>query len=151
MTADKPILLAIDPGANTGIAIFKFGILVHADLINLDSVKDQSKINELILLRSNPKVRTVVEIPIVYLGSKSKVNPNDLIRLTYRAGALGGFGAETITPVSWKGNVPDDILYKRILSKLTDTEKQAIPNRGKSVLHNTLDAIGIGLKKLGRF
>jgi hypothetical protein len=146
----KEYLLTIDPGANTGIAIWHQRTLIRADLINLESSRDQTKIADLIAFRSSTPVRTVIEIPIVYLGSKSKVNPNDLIRLTYRAGALGGFEAETITPVAWKGNVPDEIIYNRILSKLSDEEKQVIPNRGKSVLHNTLDAIGIGLKKLGR-
>ena len=150
MSKDKPILLTIDPGANTGIAVFRDGVLAQSDLINLKSYRDAWKIDEVIKIRSMPHVRTVVEIPIAYIGSKAKVNPNDLIRLAFRAGALGGFEAETITPVKWKGNVPDKILYRRILSALNDDEKATIPERGESVLHNTLDAIGIGLKLLRR-
>lgn len=137
--------LTIDPGAHTGYAIWKGSSLLRAGLINLKTVDSKQELENLFRFRDMPGVKTTVEIPIAYLGSRAKVNPNDLITLSYRAGYLGGPTAKTILPVTWKGNVPDKILYARIMKKLSKEERDTIPTLPKSVLHNTLDAVGIGL------
>jgi hypothetical protein len=87
---------------------------------------------------------------------KSASRPNDIITLAITAGRLTQpWPKEEITwyaPHEWKGQVPDDILEKRILGRLL-TDELAILNRldfPKSRKHNVTDAIGIGLVFLKR-
>lgn len=137
------ILAAIDPGANAGVAYFVDGYLILAELVTDPDYHVHTAID-----------RLVIELPLVYLGGRSKVNPNDLIKLAFRTGritaGIPNSKVEFVRPVSWKGGVPDSVLYKRITSKLNDKEAKALPDIGKSRLHNVLDAIGIGLYSLGR-
>jgi hypothetical protein len=134
-------LVSIDPGANSGVAYWELCILQAANLVTQDLFAQESRMIAV--------CETVVcEIPVVYPG-KTK-NPNDLITLAYRAGCLAGPKAILVQPVSWKYQLPDDILYKRIRAALTSTELQRIPDLPESKLHNVLDAIGIGLHYLKR-
>lgn len=57
---------------------------------------------------------------------------------------------ETIYPVTWKGSLPDGILYRRILSALSAEELALIPKLPAGLVHNVWDSIGIGLHVLGR-
>jgi len=100
---------------------------------------------------------TIVELPRVYPAGRQPVPPNDLITLAYRAGLLARAVAqdgciETVYPHEWKKQVPDEILYSRILRELEESERKVIEAAGcaKSTKHNMLDAVGIGLVKVGR-
>ena len=95
----------------------------------------------------------VIELPQVYAGSKSKGNPNDLIKLAYEAGrVVGSAAAKVIKPREWKGTIKKEVMLKRILSKLDDRELRLLKGLGlpPSKEHNVVDAIGIGLWALGR-
>src|SRR5262245_29015263 len=135
-------MITIDPGVHgSGIAWWSNGHLVQ---ISYHTVLP-------------PQVdyhNIVIEIPQVYLGSKSKGNPNDLIRLAYAAGCLVGdrLGVETVWPRQWKGTIKKEAMLRRILSKLTPFELGMLQGLGlpPSKEHNVTDAVGIGLWKLGR-
>lgn len=98
----------------------------------------------------------VIEKPQIYQGRKQKGDPNDLIDLAIEVGVLSTlFSDGTVTlvkPREWKGQVPKEVMLKRILSKLTADELQLIKGLGlsKSQSHNVVDAVGIGLWALGR-
>lgn len=128
--------------------------LVYTRLVKEVQIQEwQSWIEHYCLQNGREVYRTVVELPIYHTEGKSKVPPSSLITLGFSAGRLvpcQSLEVETIWPVTWKGSLPDEILYARIMSVLTEKEKALIPKLGQSLLHNVLDAIGIGLHVLGR-
>ena len=100
----------------------------------------------------------VVEWPQVYAQGKQKGDQADLLSLAAVDGAIvGAFGlseAASVLPRVWKGQVPKEIMVSRILLRLTDGERgifeactREVP---KSLRHNVVDAIGIGLFTVGR-
>ena len=95
----------------------------------------------------------IIELPQVYMGSKSKGSPNDLIKVAFAAGqTVMGRVYETVSPRQWKGTIKKEAMLKRILSRLDDRELSLLKGLGlpKTVEHNVIDAVGIGLWKLGR-
>ena len=134
-------MICIDPGVKAcGFALFTEGYLAHAVYC--------------------PKTETpysgdlmVIEMPRIYPGSgQQKGDLNDLLDLAavvgYCEGRFGG-RIERVFPARWKGQVPKKIMTARILSKLSPLELSKIQRVGAKD-HNTIDAIGIGLWKLGR-
>jgi hypothetical protein len=148
------VLVTIDSGSKGGGSVWDSGELVHCRLIKDFQLRDwQLWIAEYCLQNDREIYKTVVELPIYHTQGKSKVSPQTLITLGFSAGRLVptySQEVDTIWPVTWKGSLPDEILYRRIMSVLSDTEKALIPELGQSLLHNVLDSIGIGLHTLGR-
>lgn len=144
------MLCTIDSGANAGIALWWHGQLVYCRLVRAREVREW----QLQCLQSSPISRAVVEIPIVRSNQGTKVDPNGLIKLGVSAGrlvpALCG-EVKTLIPNQWKGSLPDEILYRRIMAALSDEEKALVPKLAQGLLHNVLDAIGIGVNELGRW
>lgn len=97
----------------------------------------------------------VIELPQVYVRSRSKGDPNDLIML---AGLVGAFvynfdsrdGHKLYKPAEWKGQVPKDIMETRIKGRLSEAELHAVELPARSLAHNVWDAVGLGLAHLGR-
>ena len=107
---------------------------------------------------------------MIYPRGQTK-NPNDVVELALNAGEWGGLyrqwaDVEYVFPFQWKGSVPKSIHHTRVLAKLSEAERavadQAI-SRGRSGVskslatpvpaskrHNVLDAIGLGLFRVGR-
>lgn len=93
--------------------------------------------------------KLIVEVPRVY--PRTTPEPNDLIDLAmaagFFAGAWGSIETVHVHPRQWKGTVRKDIMLKRIEARLSAREKgildAAVPQ--KSLRHNVVDAIGIGL------
>lgn len=138
------MLLAIDPGADSGWAIFFQGVLVSCGLG--DDPKPLPDRLELL----------VVERPVIYPGGRTR-NPNDQITLALSAGEwLGRFRARSrevqlIEPRAWKGTIDGDVCNARVFGRLDAGEQmvvddairaQKVPARKR---HNVLDAVGIGL------
>lgn len=138
------ILAAIDPGACAGLAVFGAGALLE----RVDLVRGPG-----------PRIvcdRLVVERPII---RGRKVDANKIATLAARAGELvgaSGFGGavEWVEPYRWKGQLPKDVMGRRILARLTpvelslwETTADAWP---RGLRHNALDAVGIGLWALRR-
>ena len=147
MGSQKPKTISIDPGVNhCGIAVFEEKTLKYAKLIENDSM-----ITKAIVAEEKDSPIGAIEVPQVYRVSKG--DPNDLINVALAAGAHSA-SFETVKfyrPREWKGNVPKDVMCRRILGRLTEEEKTRIEYcKQKSLHHNILDAIGIGLFHIGR-
>lgn len=99
----------------------------------------------------------VVEVPQVYQQRSWKGDPNDLIDVAVVAGRIAqefGDGAEVrlVRPHAWKGSVPKDVMLRRIENRLDDRERSVLhaAKAPASLLHNVVDAVGIGLWAIGR-
>jgi hypothetical protein len=152
-------LLAFDPGNTTGWAYFQGGVLVCAGYGKLEeilysapglTVGDETRLFETdAVLIEKPQWRP-----------HDKIDINDIITLAVAVGELkraywkpiNGPRIEEVFPTTWKGSVPKDVHNKRVLSKLTPQELAQVPlrPRAKTPDHNCVDAVGLGLWKLGR-
>ena len=139
------MLLAIDPGATQGWALFD-GLTKNARLIRAGlgrppfTPAEWEKINKLVVERPH--------------AGDQKSTKKDLITLSIRAGEAGGlYGhlssvrAEYIEPATWKGSLPKARGNEIVLERLTAQEKALL---GAKPNHNVLDAVGIGLYKIFR-
>jgi len=97
--------------------------------------------------------RMAIELPQVYVRSRSKGDPNDLILLAGLVGALTHwFHGMTFMyhPHAWKGTVPKEIMTARILKRLSEEEQSKIEKSPKSLIHNVYDSCGLGMHHLKR-
>lgn len=145
-------LIAIDPGEQTGWAIFKAGGELHSCGLFTSALDLYAKVGLV--------SKAIIEIPQIY--PKDPVPPNDLIKLALTAGGYKlelerhGVRVETVKPREWKGQVPKAIHHKRIAAALRTDETMVVQHKlsciAKSYQHNVWDAIGLGmwwLKKNG--
>jgi hypothetical protein len=149
-------LLTIDPGADQGWGLFENGLLYTCGL-------GDPWAGLYTLVHGRPDL-LVIECPQVYPRSKKRVDPNRLIVLARRVGRaedraeLLRIPVELVFPRAWKGTVDGDVMIERIRSRLSAAELAlvdgALGPKGKPVakgkLHNVIDAVGLGLWKLGR-
>ena len=81
---------------------------------------------------------------------------NDMLDVAWAAGeAVGPFVAKGVRvtrwkPEEWKGSVPKKIMMERILSVLSEDEKERIRWHSAKLDHNIIDGIGLGLRYLRR-
>ena len=162
MKRQKPpkYLLTIDPGDQTGWALFKDGVLVEC------GYGKSAKIMSLGLLARRRGV-VVVEIPVIYPGHKQKKPPQKILRAAVLGGRFmgrfeaGGHDVQEVSPKEWKGTVPkpakaseEYIITRRVLQMCSEEEarliKQTKSARAKQLNHNLIDAVGIGFWWLGR-
>jgi hypothetical protein len=149
------MLLAIDPGLDTGWAILLDGKLLNAGLGDPPAATGCTKV--------------VIERPQIYQGRSSRANPNDLITLAIQVGRYterfaAGRDVEHLLPHTWKGTVDPDILCRRVWASLDEREKDLLGSRlsplarepfnaenlteGKR--HNVIDAVGLAKWSLKR-
>jgi hypothetical protein len=162
------MLLAIDPGTDTGWALFSDSSdrddryrLIACGLGD-PRLSDRHRIADI--------TRVVIERPMIYPRGQTK-NPNDVLSVAVNAGEWGGLyrqwaTIEYVLPFQWKGSVPKAIHHERVLAKLSDAERAVVDQamaRGRSDAsqaqakrvargkrHNVLDAVGLGLFGVGR-
>lgn len=174
------MILALDPGLrHCGCAVFDRAGLIGAALVKNTEKKARGPGAALSMAAEvgrwarmkgfSPGGVLVLEYPRVYPGMRDN-DPNDLIELACVDGALAAwFSTETVHyfPSEWKGQVPANPTARQILKRLRPDEMGRVEKvydfaealaraeaRQKDVAHsthNTLDAVGIGLKYLGRF
>jgi hypothetical protein len=137
---DPKDFISIDPGVHTsGIAYWSDGVLVWVDYKKPSF--DQC-------------VPLVIEKPQVYQGRAQKGDPNDLITLAVEVGRISSLypSVDFVLPRQWKGTIKKEMMLKRILKTMTDDELLLLKNLKlpKSKEHNVVDAVGIGLWRLGR-
>lgn len=145
------MFVSIDPGKHwCGVAGWYGGSLVFAGL-----VKNFQEVRETVKLFFPDGVATCfVELPQVY--PQSPVDPNDLIAVAFAAGQASAIPGvrlvHTILPREWKGQVKKEVMTARIKSRLypDESDRVFLPRAEKTLAHNVYDAIGIGLKVLGR-
>ena len=146
------MLVAVDPGKQAGIAVFR-----DKHLLSVGPAFWPDEGNQPNYMLDTWKGHSVVcEIPQNYRGSV--VSTQSLLTLAFGAGYLvGRLQPSTLTlvkPRIWKGQVPKEIDHARTRRILSSSEHLALDLAlaitAKSQHHNMLDAIGIGLLKLGR-
>lgn len=150
-------LVSIDPGLNgCGFALWKSAKLIQATYVP-NTPKGDFKTMRAALLpfghdRPFISVELAIELPQVYVASRSKGDPNDLINLAMLVGYLAASfkNFSLYKPHAWKGQVPKDIMEDRITKRLDAKEQANLERVPKSLAHNMIDAIGIGLHHLGR-
>jgi hypothetical protein len=166
------MLIAIDPGkAHCGVALFDDrGTLIQATCIRAEDPKGSPAERLASLLEEarcltgmHPEeifrhsVRQVVVEEMEYHPNRDTSHPNDLLAVQWMGATLGGVlhnHADGPIPVParvWKKQVPKKIHHPRILAKLSAVERDAMDSKlTKKFRTDMLDAIGIGLWKLGR-
>jgi len=161
MIVIKPVgLVAFDPGlssaSGTGWARFHQKLLYAAGVLIPVKGSLEDKLRDLARqahTATNSTDTVVVEHMRIYPGPRQKGDQNDLIDLAVLEGMILGAtnpaGIVLVSARTWKGNVPKDVMGKRILATLSELERETIEGKGKR-MHNALDAVGIGLWALGR-
>lgn len=158
---------SIDPGLNhCGIAVWMNGGLFKAGLVKAKSAKKDIAARIRAMTKALDDWEFVVwgelynqytnvgpgcrvsELPQVYPGPRTIGDPNDLIALALVVGAIDP--DHLYKPREWKGNVPKDVMIKRIQSKLSADERRKVNLPSPALAHNVWDAVGIGLHHLKR-
>jgi hypothetical protein len=144
-------VVGIDPGNTTGFAWFLKGQLSCAYARSFEEF-----IAEPPCFQAHMDV--VIEFPKWRPHSHEEVD--DLLGLAEKAGRIEQFyvmqrkRVQLVWPHAWKGSVPKDVHNQRVLKTLTAEEVALLPRRPRSKKnpydHNCIDAVGIGLWKLGR-
>ncbi len=149
--------IAVDPGKRSaGVSVFNNGLLEDMAFIRADGPIEVIA-GVLSWFGSSQGLDWVcTEGQQVY--GRGVGNPNDLLPLSFVCGGIQSvFDVQKRfmpLPRQWKGSVPKEIFARRIMLELTpeelkifDEKKKDIP---KSLLHNVVDAIGLGLYAVGR-
>lgn len=166
------ITLAIDPGIQCfGAAVFNGTWLTRGTLIrgyyNKNGLPEANEpqtamraVEHLITWLTGMQLarhinRVVIEIPKVYPATQQKGDQNDLIALAGFAYALATsvHSATEIVryfPRDWKGTIDADTMTARIEKRLMPAETHYLEPCPKSLHHNMIDAVGIGMFNLGR-
>jgi len=145
-------VLAIDPGAHPGFAIFDDE---DNELSECSNEFSEAYINE---------SRVVCERPTIY--PHSKADPNRIITLAITAGGLVErcSNAHPVVvwrlPREWKGQIPKTtslknyVIYRRVLKALNVDERKELADTLADIsaadAFDVVDAVGIGLHDLGR-
>jgi len=153
----------VDPGLRgCGVAIFKGGNLSGA-LYVPNSITDGrgynahaamgAEVHSYLFASITGKI--IIEHPRIYPGSaQQKGDLNDLIDVACVGAAISAMfpvgTVETVFPADWRGQVPKEVMTERISRAISNDERRGIEKCYASLMHNVLDAIGIGLWKLGR-
>jgi hypothetical protein len=134
------MLLAIDPGTHTGWARFDCRYLLACGYVYPRSWWSLVRPYDLV----------IIEEPTIY--PHSKANPVSIMTLQLKVGELKGrfesvgCKVELVQPRTWKHQVPKAIHNARTIAALIGDEKALVDGQR----HDTIDAVGLGLWKLGR-
>jgi hypothetical protein len=162
--------VAIDPGIRgCGVAMFNGQELELAEYVKNPCEKGNGPLECYFMARAivewtlpEPEIydysyhEIVCEWPQVY--TKGKGDNNDLLALAgVDAAIFSTFVASGIDctvkhflPKEWKGQTPKAVCHQRVKNALSAEEQKRIKGTAY-LLHNVLDAVGIGLFALGRF
>lgn len=171
------ILISIDPGTTSGVAIFVGSRLAGVAMLEGSAFTQAQELIKICNTLSGPQKkgglvvapppgfnfgRGMIEVPRVYPQKAWKGDPNDLITVALVAGFLGHVLSfyyekpddqiEFIHPSTWKGQRPKKLDNDLTLSLLEGSELACfdILKAPKSKIHNVIDAVGIGLYGLQR-
>ena len=136
------VLVAIDPGKVTGVAVFQDGVLHRATACSLEECR--------LFIENEQPGDCIIEVPQIYPGQQQKGDQNDLINLAVTVGRYAdlaiacGFRVKLVKPREWKGQLPKDVCWNRVRETLTSLELGNMEKVPKSRAHNMHDAIGLG-------
>jgi hypothetical protein len=150
---DLPKLMTIDPGKDK----VAWAAFVGSKLTRCGVAGSWEGVEQFETLRGD--VEVVIEVPQVYDRRRWRGDPNDLIDVAQTVGAIRWAARRAravvlVRPHDWKGSAPKGIVNARVekLIRESDDEADALATCpvAKSKRHDLLDAIGIGLWRLGR-
>lgn len=169
MPTDPKLTIYIDPGLRgCGVAVFADGELLHAEYTSslgghatplLEAAAGvEAMIQRLGIVAPGSLGFDlfVVERPKIYDAAHQKGDQKDIADLLIVVGSLMVIGADiaravlAVEPWEWKGQTPKDVTAQRVDKHLSDDERSRIEWPAKTLRHNVIDAIGIGLSQLGR-
>ena len=157
-------MLTIDPGFHTGLALWDGDLEPRIDSINVSSKKSiktlEDKLDDMWMKFEGYLADNILDIELVVIegvetwsgSSKSKVasTTGSLSKLSYLIGGYCqlcreyGIAFKIISVRDWKGNLPKEVVEKRVISKCNLTY-----TKGKITDH-IYDAVGIGLAMMGK-
>lgn len=160
-------LLSVDPGlVCCGWAYWLDSKLVRCGLSRTKEKTLEARVqahSSVFSARFGAGTLLVIEKPEIYQQRFMKGDPRDLANLAIVVGGIiaAFLGASSYThfPKEWKGQLPKEVSERRTLSKLSEKEKKVLkkpevygePKTAPlSLLHNMVDAVGLGLWKLQR-
>jgi hypothetical protein len=164
MGAKEMKIVSIDPGVRgCGVAMFdEAGLCWARYLSNRAKTGDDYFAANFMasevfyaVVDEEPKF-AIIECPMVYRGAQQKGAQSDIIAVAGVSYATAarlapvGVSCQRVFPYQWKGQVPKEIMLKRIESTLKAQELARIEKTPKSLRHNVIDAVGIGLHYFGR-
>lgn len=138
------MLLAIDPGTDTGWALFDGPQLFACGLGTPPTAGPTLNIE-----------RVLIELSSI---RPSDPRPQDILTLAVKSGEWHGLyrahAPTYLSPQDWKGSTPKPTSHARIWGKLTSSEQGIVDLALRGVApkkrHNAMDAVGIGLHGVGR-
>ena len=132
-------LLAIDPGAKTGVAMF---FRPPPASWTLDKVYTVAVPGWGESVQPQSDMLVVIENPVIYPNGKAR--PKDVLTLARIVGRyqerFARYEQRLVEPREWKGSVDGDIMTQRIKDALTPHERITVG----AADHNALDAVGLG-------
>lgn len=158
------VVVGIDPGLSkgSGIAVLASGQLVHASLYKpakrqhwLYQVEDfWSRVSVACSLRPGEILAVAIELPQVYdrRNTDKRPDPNDLVDLGALAGAWAAVALaacpsaaiDLVRPAAWKGQVPKDVMERRLRAELTPDEIAIVERAAPPSRQNDIwDAVGL--------
>lgn len=156
--------MSVDPGLRgSGVAVWEGGSLKAAAYIKNPEKHERgpeawhemaSAVWFYVTGGTNMLIDTlVIEIPQVYRDTFFRgVNPANLIELGGVDGAIcSRFDARTrrgYFPRQWKGRRDKETHHVEVMKQLSDAEKNNIEQCAPSLMHNTIDGVGLGLFEL---
>ena len=154
-------MLCVDPGLRgCGVAEFTAGNLTRAAYVKNPVLSGRGygahsqmarAVHE---WRSSVSEKCIIEHPRVYPGSaQQKGDPNDLLDVCAVGAAIASIcevATDTVFPSDWKGQVPKEMMTERISKAITPEERLTIEKCPATLMHNVVDAVGIGFHALGR-
>jgi hypothetical protein len=155
-------LLALDPGIRgIGVAYFDSGVLRYANYLKnpvLEGDGPEAWFGMADAVYAELKSREMrvdayaCEYPQIYRVSKG--DPNALIPLAAVSAACGAVlpiqKCVGFLPRQWKGQLKKEKHHPMILAALSEAERATILETRKTLVHNVIDAVGIGLFYLER-
>lgn len=144
--------LVIDPGINAGYSVWdKYWKLKEWGNISGKGKTWEAKMYDVAeqlkrIVKKYKVVKTWIEKPRKFQGvfGDSVANRGDLVKLSIHVGHLSGFLGTEIEYIeihNWKGNLPKEVVAKRV--------KRLLPN--VDAKSHSVDSLGMGLFLQGRF
>jgi hypothetical protein len=156
-------MICVDPGLRgCGVAEFVEGNLTRAAYVKNPRAEGRgyaahaSMAGAIYNWVGKPVVdKFIIEHPRIYPGSaQQKGDLNDLLDVVGVGSAIAAsfpeYTVDSVFPSDWKGQVPKDVMTARISKAILQNERACIEKCPASLMHNLLDAVGIGLWKLSR-
>lgn len=169
-------LVAIDPGRNTGFAVFvRFHPVAPFTLQAAGVIQGGGRDVSALATDLRTKARTMILQRLWALGFHPGETPavvceymvfrpedrrsvvEDLFQVQAVAGVVCGAISDDIRyvrPDEWKGSVPKEIMERRIAAAVWSEELptySSLAPLADSLRHNAIDAVGIGFHATGRF